>query len=133
MKKLICNEVARSQAASLRKKLFHTSCFMYFAFIFSECITNTSSKGGLKVCECNFFRRKVILLVIYLFNYDSPKSIIFMLNMAFDDLLSASTVAASGFSQQQITFSAKSGMYWTEAVVRRCSVKKVFLEISPNS
>ena len=95
MKKLICNEVARSQAASLRKKLFHTSCFMYFAFIFSECITNTSSKGGLKVCECNFFRRKVILLVIYLFNYDSPKSIIFMLNMAFDDLLSASFVKCS--------------------------------------
>ena len=88
MKKLICNEVARSQAASLRKKLFHTSYFMYFAFIFSECITNTSSKGGLKVCECNFFRRKVILFLIYLFNYDSPKSIIFMLNMAFDDLSS---------------------------------------------
>ena len=52
---------------------------MYFACIFSECITITSSKEGLKVCEYNFFWRKVLYL---------------------------------------------------EAVVHRCSVKKVFLEIS---
>ena len=62
---------------------------MYFTFIFSECITITSSEEGLKVCECNFFQRKVVLLVIYLFNHDSSKSTIFMLNMAFDVLLSA--------------------------------------------
>ena len=89
MKKLICNEVARCQPASLRKKLFHTSSFIYFAFIFSESITITSSEEGLKVCEYNFFQWKVILLVIYLCNCDSPKSTIFMLNMAFDVLLSA--------------------------------------------
>ena len=41
------------------------------------------------MCECNFFQRKVVLLVIYLFNHDSSKSTIFMLNMAFDVLLSA--------------------------------------------
>ena len=41
------------------------------------------------MCEYNFFRWKVIILVIYLFNQDSPKSTIFMLNMAFDVLLSA--------------------------------------------
>ena len=89
MKKLICNEVARCQPASLRRKLFHTSSFMYFTFIFSGCITITSSEEGLKVCEYNFFQRKVVLLVIYLFNHDSSKSTIFMLNMAFDVLLSA--------------------------------------------
>ena len=89
VKKLICNEVERCQSASLRKKLFHTPSFMYFAFIFSECITITSSQEGLKVWEYNFFQRKVILLVIYLFNHDSPKSSIFMLNVAFDILLSA--------------------------------------------
>ena len=65
-KKLICNEVARCQPESLRKKLFHASSFMYFAFIFSECVTITSSKEALKVCEHNFFQRKVVLLVIYL-------------------------------------------------------------------
>ena len=86
---LICNEVARCQPASLQNKLFHTSSFMYFAFIFSECITITSSEEGSKVCEYNFIQRKVVLLVIYLFNHDSSKSTIFMLNMAFDVLLSA--------------------------------------------
>ena len=92
MKKLICNEVVRCQPASLRRKLFHTSSFMYFTFIFSGCITITSSEEGLKVCEYNFFQRKVVLLVIYLFNHDSFKPTIFtifLLNMSFDVLLSA--------------------------------------------
>ena len=31
------------------KKLIHTSSFMYFAFIFSEYITITSSKEALKM------------------------------------------------------------------------------------
>ena len=89
MKKLICNEVVRCQPASLRRKLFHTSSFMYFTFIFLGCITITFSGEGLKVCEYNFFQRKVVLLVIYLFNHDSSKSTIFLLNMAFDVLLRA--------------------------------------------
>ena len=62
---------------------------MYFAFTFSECITITSSEEGLKVCDYNIYQWKVVLLVIYLFNHDSSKSTIFMLNMAFDVLLSA--------------------------------------------
>ena len=62
---------------------------MYFTFIFSGCITITSSEEGLKVCEYNFFQRKVVLLVIYLFNHDSSKSTTIILNMAFDVLLSA--------------------------------------------
>ena len=32
------------------KKIFHTTSFMYFAFIFSESITITSSEETLKVC-----------------------------------------------------------------------------------
>ena len=89
MKKLICNEVVRCQPASLRRKLFHTSSLMYFTFIFSGCITITSSEVGLKVCEYYLLQRKVALLVIYLFNHDSSQSTIFMLDMAFDVLLSA--------------------------------------------
>ena len=83
VKKLICNEVVRCQPASLRRKLFHTSSFMYFTFIFSGCITITSSKEGLKVCEYNFFQRKVLLLVIYLFNHDSSKSVILHVEYVF--------------------------------------------------
>ena len=89
MKRLICNEVARCQPPSLRRKFFHTFSFIYFTLIFSGFITITSSEEGLKVCKYSFFQRKVVLLVIYLFNHDSSKSTIFMLNMAFDVLLSA--------------------------------------------
>ena len=92
--KLICDEVVRCQPASLRRKLFHASSFMYFTFYFSGCITITSSEEGLKMCWYNFFQRKVVLLVIFLFSHDLSKthnlsmSTIFMLNMAFDVLLS---------------------------------------------
>ena len=58
VKKLICNEVVRYQSAGLRKKLFHTSSFVYFAVIFSECITITSSEETLKVWSTISFRRK---------------------------------------------------------------------------
>ena len=95
MKKLICNEVVRCQPASLRRKLFHTSSFMNFTFIFSGCITITSSEEGLEVCEYNFFQWKVVLPVIY--NHDSSKSTMFMLNMAFEALLSAVFVKYSIF------------------------------------
>ena len=81
VKKLIYNEVARCKPASLRKKLFYTFSFTYFAFTFSE-----------SVCEYNFFQRKVVLLEIYLFNDDSFKPTIFtifLLNMSFEVLSSA--------------------------------------------
>ena len=73
------------------KKLFHTSFFMYFAFIFSKCIKITSSEGVWKCASTISFRKyklKVVLLVIYLFNYDPSESAVFMLNMAFDVHLS---------------------------------------------
>ena len=38
------------------KRRFYTSLFMCSAFIFSECITITSSEDALKVCEHNFFQ-----------------------------------------------------------------------------
>ena len=97
MKKLICNEVARCEPARLRRKLFHTSSFMYFTFISSGCITITSSEEGLKVCEYNFFQWKVVLPVIYLLNHDSSKSTMFMLNVAFEALLSTVFVKYSIF------------------------------------
>ena len=39
-----------------KKKLFHTSSFMYFSFIFSECIKIPSSAKALKVCDIIFFQ-----------------------------------------------------------------------------
>ena len=90
--KLICNEVARCQPTSLRKKLFYALSFIYFAFIFWECI---HYYFFWRVCEYNFFQRKVVLLVIYLFNHDSSKSTIFMLNMSF--LLSAVNIKLESF------------------------------------
>ena len=64
------------------KKLFHTSFFKHFDFISSEYIRITSSEEALKVWEHNFWKCKwkVVLLVIYMLNYDSFKSIFFMLN-----------------------------------------------------
>ena len=59
---------------------------MHFAFIFSERIRITLSEEAFKVCEQIFFL--VILLVIYLFNYDSSKSTSFMLNEGFAFVLS---------------------------------------------
>ena len=79
----------RDASLQVYEKTLLKSSFRYFAIIFSECITITSSEEGLKVCEYNFFHRKIVLLVIYLFNDHSSKSTIFMLNMAFDVLLSA--------------------------------------------
>ena len=38
------------------KRRFYKSLFMCSAFIFSECITITSSEDALKVCEHNFFQ-----------------------------------------------------------------------------
>ena len=63
----------------LTKKIpfpYTPSCI--FSFIFSEYITSsiTSSEEALKMCEHNFFqeiKRKVVLVVIYLLNYDSSK------------------------------------------------------------
>ena len=63
--------------------LFHVFCLhflrMHHDYFFGR---------GLKVCEHNFFQRKVVLLVIYLFDHDSSKSTIVMLNTE-DVLLSA--------------------------------------------
>ena len=60
---------------------------MHFAFTFSEYSRLLFPKRLWKWASTISFRkykRKVVLLVIYLFNYDSPKSTFFMLNVAFD-------------------------------------------------
>ena len=54
-------------ACKFPRKLLHVFCF-----IFSERITITSSKEALKVLRK--YKQKKVLLVIYLFNYDSRKS-----------------------------------------------------------
>ena len=61
---------------------------MQFAFIFSECNTITSSEEGLIEWEY-FFQRKVVLVVIHLFNHHSSNSTILMLNIIFDVLFGA--------------------------------------------
>ena len=68
---------------------------MYFAFIFSERITITSSKDAVKLLEHSFIRKykqKVVLLVFYLANYDLSKLTLLMYNTAFDDVLSTASV-----------------------------------------
>ena len=68
---------------------------MQFAFIFSENSRLLFLKSLWKWASTISFRkhqRKVVLLAIYLFNYDSYKSIFFMLNMAFDVLVLTSWV-----------------------------------------
>ena len=71
----------------------HPPSFMYFGLSFSEYIRITSSEEALKMCQHNFFqkiKRKVVLLVIYLFNYDSSKSTLFIwhLTLSWAQLLS---------------------------------------------
>ena len=62
------------------------------------CLQNimiTSSEEALKCASKIYFRKykqKVMLLVTYLSYYDSSKSTLFMLNMAFDVVLSTAFV-----------------------------------------
>ena len=53
-------------------------------------------------------QKVVLLLLIYLFNYDSSKSNFFMLNMAFDVVLSKSSSHLIDFA----TFSRKAPIIW---------------------
>ena len=73
------------------KKLFHN---------FPSCILPSFSQNASRLllpkrlwkCASTIsfpkYKQKVVLLVIYLFHYDSSKSTFFMLNMAFDVVLS---------------------------------------------
>ena len=76
-------------ASKFRKNTLSHILFHVFCFFFQECITIISSEEDLKVCEYNFFQRNIVLLVIYLFSHDSSKSTVFILNVAFDVILSA--------------------------------------------
>ena len=83
MKKLICN-------ANLQ--VYEKNSFTYSPW----CLLSSFSQKGpwlllqkrLWKCASRIsfrkYKRKVIFLVIYLFNYDSSKSFFLMLNMAFD-------------------------------------------------
>ena len=60
------------------------------------------------------YKRKVVLLIIYLFNYDSSKSILFfMLNTTFDVLLNTALVKEIGIlrSCSNIKITRTSFMY----------------------
>ena len=85
VERLIRNEIARCQPATLCQKLLHISSFMYFTFIFYECITILPKR--LRKCASKDYSRKykqkVVSLVIYLFNYYSSKITSFILNVAF--------------------------------------------------
>ena len=69
-------------ACKFTKKTFSHIFFHVFYLHFLRMYHDYFCRRGLKVCKCNLFQRKVVLLVIYLFT-------IFMLNMAFDVLLNA--------------------------------------------
>ena len=90
VKRLISNEVARCQPVSLRKKvshiLLHVFCLhslrTHHDYFFRKRLWNCASKISFRK-----YKQKVVLLVIYLFNYSSSKSTSFMLNVAFDFVL----------------------------------------------
>ena len=72
-----------------------TSSFVYLPS-FSQIASRLLFPKRLWKCASTIsfrkFKRKVVLLVIYLFNYDSSKPTFFMLNMVFDVLLSTAFV-----------------------------------------
>ena len=70
------------------KKQFHTFSFLHFAFIFSEYTRFFISKRLWKCASTISFRKHKRKVVIYLFNYDSYKSIFLIFILAFDVLLS---------------------------------------------
>ena len=71
-----------------KKKLFHLSSFMYFAFPFSQNVSRLllPKRPWKCVSTISFkkYKRKVVLLAIYLFIYDSSRSTFFMLNRTFE-------------------------------------------------
>ena len=66
------------------KAFFETSSFM----ITSRLVLPKKLWKCTRTISFRQYKRKVVFLVIYLFNYDSSKSAFFMLNMTFDVLLS---------------------------------------------
>ena len=70
--------------------LFHVFC-IHFLRIHHDYFV----QRGFESVRVQFLSAKVVFLVIYLFSHDSSKSTIFMLNVAFDVLLSAGFVKSS--------------------------------------
>ena len=66
-----------------------------FFFIFSDFVTITFSEEALEICEHTFFQKKLAKssvtckILIYLLNNDSSKSDFFMMNLAYDVVLSS--------------------------------------------
>ena len=88
---MICNEFAKYQPASLRKQTLLHILLHVFCFHFLRMHHDYFFRKGFENVQTQFLSRnirKAVLLVIYLFNYDSSKSTFFMLNMAFDVLSS---------------------------------------------
>ena len=77
MEKLICNELARCQPATLRTEVFHISSSCILA-LFSQNASILLLPKRLWKCSSTIFfgkyKSKVEFLVVYLFNYDSSKS-----------------------------------------------------------
>ena len=100
MNKLIYNEVARRQPENEKRQVNEKTSFTHSpSSIFATFSKNASRlllpKSFSKCVSLTCFRPfkwKVVLLVIYLFNGDSSKSVFFMLNMEFDVLLSTVSV-----------------------------------------
>ena len=88
MKKLICNEVARCQPASSRIKLFHTSFHVFYLHFF-RMHHDSFSRREFESVRVQFLSTKSSITCNLPVQHDPSKSTIFMLNMAFDVLLSA--------------------------------------------
>ena len=87
MKKLICNEVARCQPASLQRKLFHIPLHIFY-FHFLRMYHDCFFRRGFESVWVQFLSAESGITCNLPVQHDSSKSTIFMLNMAFDVLLS---------------------------------------------
>ena len=89
VKRLICDEVARFNLQVYEKSFTYLPSFILPSFsknaswlLLPKRLWNCASKISFRK-----YKQKVVLLVIYLFNYSSSKSTSFMLNAAFDFVL----------------------------------------------
>ena len=90
MKKLICNEVARCQPASLQK-----NTLVHILLHFLRMDQDYFFRRGFESVQVQFLSAESSITFDSPVNCDSSKSTIFVLNMAFDVLLSADFVKCS--------------------------------------
>ena len=96
MKRLICNKLTRCQPTRLRKKSLSHIILHVFCLNFLRTHHNYFFQRGFETVRAKFllgnhshrkYKQNLVLLVIYLFDYNSSKSTSFMMSVAFNFVL----------------------------------------------